>query len=229
MPSLLPTAALLCCALTATAADAVACPRFAAPPAIDGALGEWAGRPALTMSEPPVDDLKVEGARLGWDAGHLYLALQVQDRALVNAKAAGPELSGGDCAELRLVAADGAIIRLYVAPTTAGGKPGLHLSKAAGPKLPATVIATCADPAVADPAGVAWAVAKRPDGWTVEVSIPAAVLGLALAPGAAYPVVLVVWDRDATDHDEWKEWRKRSESANQKKGAEEWPRLTLAE
>lgn len=216
-------------ALPAAAAEDIACPRFAKAPVIDGQLGDWAGRPALTMTEPAVEDLKVESAQLGWDAGNVYLAVRVQDKALVNAKLAGPELNGGDSIELRLVMPRGDILRLYIAPTTAGGKPGLYLSKSPGPKMPVTAIATCADPAVADPAGVQWAVLNQPGSWTVEVAVPKAACGLDLSAGAVFPALLVVWDRDATDHDEWAQWRKRSESFNQKKPSEEWPRLKLAD
>lgn len=225
-----PSIILCALALPALAGEDIACPRFAAAPAIDGQLAEWAGRPALTMSEPNVDDLKIESARLGWDAANLYLAVQVKDKALVNAaKEAGSQLTGGDAVELRLVAKDGSILRLVVAPTTATGKPGLHLTKAPGPKQPPTGIATSNDPAVADASGVKWAVGSQPGSWTVEVAIPKAASGLDLSAGAAFPFLVVVWDRDATDVDEWKEWKKRSESSNQKKPSEEWPRLKLAD
>ncbi len=228
--SLLPITVILCAvAMPAIAAEDSACPRFAKAPVIDGQLADWAGRPALTMTEPAVDDLKVESAQLGWDAGHLYLAVQVKDHHLVNAKEAGPWLTGGDSVELRLIAPSGEILRLFVAPTTSTSKPGLYLAKAPGPKMPSTVIATCSDPAVADPSGVAWALNTQADSWTVEVSLPSAACGLDLSAGAAFPFVVVVWDRDATDVDEWKEWRKRSESSNQKKPPDEWSKLKLAD
>lgn len=227
--SLLTTVLLFALAMPAIAGEDSPCPRFAKAPVIDAQLADWAGRPALVMTEPAVDDLKVESAQLGWDASHLYLAVQVKDHHLVNAKEAGPQLTGGDAVELRLVAPSGEILRLVVAPTTSTGKPGLYLAKAPGPKLPSTVIATSNDPSVADPSGVAWALNTQADSWTVEVAVPKAACGLSLSAGAVFPFVVVVWDRDATDRDEWAEWRKRSESSNQKKMPDEWLRLTLAD
>jgi hypothetical protein len=225
--TLLTTTILGCCALAATAAEDIACPAFAKAPVIDGQLADWAGRPALTMTEPNVDDLKVEDAQLGWDATNLYVAAKVKDKALVNAKAPGAELGGGDVFELRLVSQSGEILRLFIAPTTSAGKPAIWLGRAPGFKQPSTAVAAGTD--FVDPSGVKWAVVNEAGSWTVEASIPKAAVGLDLKTGAAFPFVVVVWDRDATDIDEWKQWHKRSESSNQKKPSDEWPRLKLAD
>lgn len=226
---LLPTLTVLCCCLSVApiAAEDTVCPRMPKPPVIDGQLADWSGRPSLTMSEPAVDDLRVESAQLGWDADNLYLAVRVKDKALVNSNALGPLLVKADCLDLRLVTGSGEFIRFIVAPTSAAGTPGMHLTRAPGMKQPSTVVASGTDGK--DPSGVIWAVASDAAGWTVEASLPKTTLNLDLAVGSSYPFVVVVWDRDATDRDEWQVWSKRSESSNQKKMPDTWARLRLAD
>lgn len=119
----LPLLAILLAAATIPAVDDVPCPRFATAPAIDGDLADWAGRPVLAMSDASnVKDLKAEQACLGWDDGHLYVALRMRDHALVNA-GSGIQIANGDCAELRLAMPGDALVRLLIAPTSAGGTP----------------------------------------------------------------------------------------------------------
>lgn len=210
-------------ASAACAAD-LPCPRFASPPAIDGDLAEWKGRPSLSMSTPAVDDLTVEQAGLGWDEAHLYLGVRVADKSLLNL-GSGAGIANGDCADLRLNLPDGRLIRLLVSPITeGGGPPALVLGSRADANAATTVLASSNDPKVAAH-GVTWAVKTDASGWTVETAIPLALLKLTAAEGSGFPCVLVVWDRDQPD--DWKEWHRRSESANQKK-PDTWPRLVLA-
>lgn len=215
--------ALLLLLATGLAAAEVACPRLAAPPVIDGDLADWQGRPALAMSKPELDDLAVERACLGWDDTGIYLAITVRDGKLLNL-GSGDRIADGDCADLRLVLPDGRLVRLLVSPVTATAGPAMHLSSRSGVKGPVTELAAGTTPA-ADGAGVRWAVRTGPDGWTVEARLPWALLKITPAAGAGLPFVLVAWDHDRPD--DWQEWHRRSESANQKK-QESWPRLVLA-
>jgi hypothetical protein len=221
-----PILAIRLAAATTPAADDAPCPRFAAAPTIDGDLADWAGRPVLAMSDASnVKDLKAEQACLGWDEGHLYVALRMRDHALVNA-GTGAGIANGDCAELRLAMPGDVLVRLLIAPTSAGGTPALHLSRRSGAKGPADELAAGTDPK-AEAGGVAWAVRSDAAGWTIEASIPATLLKTTLQAGPGFPFVLIGWDRDATGTDDWQPWHRRTESANQKK-PESWPRMLLA-
>lgn len=205
------------------AAADVACPRLAAQPLIDGDLADWTDRPAIEMSKPDLDDLVVDRACLGWDDAGIYLAIAMRDGKLLN-PGAGSGIAKGDCADLRLVLPDGRLVRLLVSPVSAGGTPAMHLSTRLGVKGPVSELAAGTAPS-ADGAGVRWAAKSDAAGWTVEAMVPWGLLKITPAAGASLPFVLVAWDHDAPD--DWKEWHRRSESANQKK-QESWPRLLLA-
>lgn len=213
---------LILCAAGLAAAD-VACPRLATAPVIDGDLADWAGRPALEMSRPELDDLAVDRACLGWDDAGLHLAIAVKDGKLLNL-GNGARIADGDCADLRLILPDGRLVRLLVSPVTAAGGPAMHLSSRSEVKGPVSELAAGTAPS-ADGAGVRWAAKSDAAGWTVEAMVPWSLLRITPAAGAGLPFVLVAWDHDAPD--DWKEWHRRIESANQKK-QESWPRLLLA-
>lgn len=213
---------LILCAAGLAAAD-VACPRLASAPKIDGDLADWAGRPAVEMSKPELEDLSVDRACLGWDDTGLHLAIAMRDGKLLN-PGTGSGIAKGDCADLRLVLPDGRLVRLLLSPVSAGGTPAMHLSTRVGVKGPISELAMGTVP-TADGAGVRWASRSDASGWTVEAMVPWSLLSITPAANAGLPFVLVAWDHDAPD--DWKEWHRRSESANQKK-QESWPRLVLA-
>jgi hypothetical protein len=223
-------------ALMAVLAGATACAggndtlaRFMkAQPVIDGRLDEWRDNPQIAMSRPNVDDLRVEQAALGWDDDALYLAVRVQDSALVNTQSAS-RIRDGDCVELRVGSAGanrGGFLRFCIAPTSASGRPAGVLTRREAGSEAETPLATTAD--ATDRTAARWAVARQERSWTVEAAIPFAMLGVRPAEGTRLPFVLVAWDRDRTDVDEWKEWHKRAESSNQKAPPEEWPCVMLA-
>lgn len=199
-----------------------------ARPVIDGRLDEWRNSPQIAMSSPNVDDLRVEQAALGWDDDALYLAVRVQDSALVNTQSAS-RIRDGDCVELRVGSAGanrGGFLRFCIAPTSASGRPAGVLTRREAGSEAEIPLATAAD--AADRTAARWAVAHQEQAWTVEAAIPFTLLGIVPAEGTRLPFVLVAWDRDRTDVDEWKEWHKRAESSSQKAPPGEWPCVMLA-
>lgn len=208
------------------AQDAVKFPKLKTAPVIDGKLGDWEGVATVKMSEPNVDDLRVDKAAVAWDDKNLYLAARVPDRKVINAQPLD-KLRQADCLELRLVAKRNVYARVLVAPTSGESKSALLLSERelAG-KVENKLAGGTASP---DASGAQWAAVSDDDGWTVEAAIPLSLLGIAPKAGTKLPFVLVVWDKDSEAADEWKEWARRSESSSQKAPTDKWPAAILTE
>ncbi len=223
-------AATVCVMSGQLLAQDVTAPKMKAPPTIDGKLDDWKGIGFIGMSDTSnIDDLKAENANISWDDKNLYLAVKVLDKKIVNDQPI-ERMQAADAVELRIASKNvslGMFYRIVIAPTTKDGKPAFKLTERdANSKNETTIVSTTE---TTDKSGVTWALAKDDTSWTVEASIPLSVLSITAPAGKKIPFVLIVWDRDRTDVDEWKEWNKRSESSNQKKKPEEWPNLILAE
>ncbi len=211
-------------------AQEVTAPKMKTAPVIDGKLDDWKGMGSISMSDTSnVDDLKVESAQISWDDKNLYLAVKVKDSKIVNDQPMD-KMSSADSVELRLATKNinlGSFYKIVIAPSSKEGKPAFSLTERdVNTKNASQIVATTG---TTDKSGVQWAVAKDESSWTAEASIPLSLLSLNEPAGKKVPFVLVVWDRDRTDTDEWKEWHKRSESSSQKKKPDEWPSLVLKE
>lgn len=220
------------CGLCHAQADGPMARRMDAAPTVDGNLEEWAGFPQVPMKNPDVPDLKVTQASLGWTDDALHVGFRVVDATVINTGTVD-RLSSADCFEFRIApsAKDrSSFLRLLVAPSSADGKPACSLGRrAAASKVTEALLETTAPSTLA---GFQWALRREEKAWSVEATISFALLGAAPALGAELPFVMVAWDRDTTDVDEWKAgpgWNKRSESSSQKALVEQWPVLTLAD
>lgn len=213
-------------------ADGVMARRMKTAPVVDGSLAEWGAFPQIPMRQPDVPDLRVEHASAGWTDDAFHVSFRVMDGAVVN-KEKFDRLASADCFELRLVppgADRNTYLRLLVAPSSAEGKPACVLARrTVEPKAVETLLATT-EPSTLD--GFQWALTRAEKSWTVEASIPFALLGAKPELGTQLPFVMVVWDRDKTDVDEWTTgggWHKRSESSSQKAPVNQWPSITLGD
>ncbi len=209
------------------ASSDIAIPKMKQAPSIDGKLNEWNFQ-TVKMSEPQVDDLKVETANLAWDDKNLYLAVKVMDGKIVNDNS--PEaLTNADSVELRLSAktANGeTVFKISAAPSSKDGKPAFAISsKPLNSKDSKQIVSTTEN---TDKSGLKWALAKDNASWSVEAEIPFSLLGITPQPDTKMQFVLIVWDRDSTEKDEWKEWHKRSESSSQKATPDKWPSLVFS-
>ncbi len=195
---------------------------FKEAPKIDGVLDEWDMVNRVPMSRPNVADLYVKDAYVAWDEKQVYVAVSLKDKAIVNQNPIG-KLQMGDCLDFRIAQSTSQVktFRLCIAPTTDNGKPGMKLD------LPDKT--TYTDATGKSEHGIQWAVKVEEGKWSVEAAIPAEVLDIKLKEGKSYPFVLVIWDRDRTDKDDWNPWWRRSESGNQKKRPSEWPKLIFQE
>ncbi|HBC88364.1 MAG TPA: hypothetical protein DCZ94_15550 [Lentisphaeria bacterium] len=224
-------AAAVCVVSGQLSAQDVTSPKMKAAPTIDGKLDDWKGvATSIGMSDTSnIDDLKVENAYVTWDDKNLYVAVKVMDKKIVNDQPI-ERMQAADAVELRLVTKNinlGSFYRIVIAPTTKDGKPTFKLTERdANSKNETTVVSTTEN---TDKSGVKWALVKDDTSWTVEASIPLSLIALTAPAGKKIPFVLVVWDRDRTDINEWAEWNKRTESSSQKKKIDEWPSLILAE
>lgn len=197
-------------------------------PKIDGKLDDWQGATAVAMSDTSnVDDFKVENAYIAWDDKNLYVGVKVMDSKIVNDNPI-EKMQAADSVELRLVTKNiniGSFFRIVMAPTTKDGKPAFCLSERdSGSKNTNKIVATTDQ---MDKSGVNWAFSKDDSSWTAEAAIPLSLLGIKDPKGKTIPFVLVVWDRDRSDINEWAEWHKRSESSSQKKPIDQWPGMVL--
>ena len=215
-------ALLVFCAAAAPAADTVRARKMT--PVVDGLLDEWKTAPQVELRSPNVPDLKITFAAVAWDSNRVHAAVSVKDRAIVNQP--GPEnAANGDCFELRIASPDrSAWLSLAVSPTSKDGAPAARMvTVQVSPKEKKTLFASC-NPA--DAGDVQWATETTKDGWNAEVSIPLSYAGATLSEGAELPFVMIVWDRDRADIDEWrtgKNWHKRAESSSQKAAVSQWP------
>lgn len=188
---------------------------------IDGDLAEWKEVSLLEVKKPTVDDLEVLEAHFCKDATTLYFSIRVQDHKLVNSNL--PEkLHSADSVVVQFCIdpAKGrqALTALSFSPTSKDGKPAMLLKGADGKAI------TAVDRTEAG--GVKWVVKATDSEWSVEASAPLAALGI--AGKDAVPFLLVVYDRDDTEKDEWAEWQKRAESSNKKKNPDTWRQLLMA-
>ena len=109
---------------------------------------------------------------------------------------------------------------ITIAPTSATGEPAFLLKNAA--------MRTLVNPAAADASGIRWAVAREAKRWTAEAAIPfAALREEPPKAGQKMAYSLIVFDRDRTGQDEWKQWWKRLETYDKKGRACEMPYLVL--
>lgn len=196
--------------------------QFKEPPKIDGVLDEWDGLAQLPMSQPNVEDLRVDKAYVAWDEKHIYLAVSLHDKALVNENPI-ENLQLGDCLDFRMARTmrDTQMTRLCIAPTTSLKKPAMKLV------LPDKTMIT--DTTGSTEIGVKWAVKIDGDVWSIEAAIPADIPDVKLQQTASFPFVFVVWDRDQTETNDWNPWWRRSEFGNQKKPISTWPMMILME
>lgn len=201
-------------------------PRVATAPVIDGVLGEWGGVAPSPLANAKLDDLSAEW-RLAWDERNLYVAVDVVDRALVNtnapdnaAMADALVLHLGTRPERQVSKPDLYDFEITITPTSAMGKPAFLLKNAA--------MKTLVNPAATDASGIRWAVAREPTHWTAEAAIPfAALLSEPPKAGQKMAFSLIVFDRDRTDCDEWKQWWKRVETYDKKGRSCQMPYLVF--
>ena len=202
--------------------------RMAAVPVIDGKLDEWQGVPVNTLHNPKLDDLKAEW-RLAWNEQALYVGVTVADSAVVNTNTPGNAamadalvLQLGTRPDRQVSTPDLYDIEITVAPTSATGDPVFLLKNAA--------METLVNPGPDDASGIRWAVSHEPNHWTVEAAIPFAALKAETPKtGQKMAFALIVFDRDRTDLDEWKQWRKRVETFDKKGRTCQMPYLVFGE
>ena len=215
-------ATISCAAATAQAEDAVRARMMT--PVVDGLIDEWKNAPQVEMRSPDVPDLKITFAAVAWDSSCVHAAVSVTDRNIVN-KSEPEDAANGDCFEFRIASPDrSSWLSLAVSPTSKDGVPAARMVHVkVSPKEKKTIFAS-RDPA--DAGDVKWATARTKDGWNAEVSIPLSYAGAELSQGGELPFVMIVWDRDRTDIDEWQtgsKWHKRAESSSQKATVSQWP------
>ena len=219
--------AFVAAAVLSAAADSVPASAKRLTATIDGDLSEWTGAPQVEFVVPPVNDLRPEFCALGWDDANLYVAFRVLDSKFVNANGLN-RIGDGDSMELRVCpgeAARGSFLRLVVSPTSDRGVPALSLTRRRGKA--AEKVASAYEGEESD---VKWRVAKAAKSWTVEAAVPFSALGASPKVGAKLPFVIVCWDRDNADKDEWGTgWKKRLESSKQKNPPEQWPCVALGD
>jgi len=225
--AVLAVSSLMACAFAQQASPDFTVPKLKQTPAIDGKLDEWNFQ-SVKMSEPQVDDLKVESANFAWDDKNLYFSVKILDGKIVNDNTL-EALTNADSIELRLLAksAEGEkIFKISAAPASKEGKPAFTISsRPLNSKESKQIVSTTEN---SDKSGVKWALAKDNVSWSVEAQIPLVLLGIAPQADTRIPFILIAWDRDRTDTDEWKEWHKRSESSSQKAAPDKWPSLILS-
>ena len=218
------------CGLCHAQGEAPQARRMATPPAVDGRLQEWNQFPKISLKHPDVPDLKVPRASMGWTDDALHVAVQVLDQTIVNTQGV-ERISSADCFDVNVGSPDRkTTVRLTIAPSSAEGKPACRLVKQDVATKKADVLFASTDPSTLD--GFAWALQYDGKHWTVEASIPFALLGMAPKLGEGLPFVMVVYDRDKPDVDEWTAgsgWNKRAESFDKKKGVDAWPVVVLAD
>ena len=174
--------------------------RFAAPPALDGKLDEWAQMTQLAMVDQKVNGNDASGiAYLGWDAQHLYVALAMRDDHVMNTQPRG-KLYREDSLELFVSTdprEDNAGYgprdhQFFITPASAEGGP---------------VVGLVEDPnagKVTDVAGARQFIGLTPNGWVAEVALPWTFFaGFAARPGARLALELRVNDADKS-HARWK-------------------------
>ena len=226
------TALMAMCGLCHAQADGPLARRMDAAPVIDGNLNEWASFPQIAMKQPDVPDLKVTRASIGWTDDALHVAFRVVDGTVVNNKTFD-QLANADCLELRLAPSASerkTFLRLLVAPSSADGKPACVLARRTVETKASETLLSTTEPSTLN--GFQWALVREEKAWTVEATIPFALLGATAALGSSLPFVAVAWDRDRSDIDEWTTgggWHKRSESSSQKAPAGDWPLIMLAD
>lgn len=196
--------------------------KFKEPPKLDGVLEEWGECNSLKMSRPKVEDLTVDKAYVSWDDKYIYVAMSMHDKSIVNDNPV-EKLHMADAFDFRIARTtrDGRPTRLLIAPTTAEKKPGMMLILPDKTKI--------LDTTGTSENGIKWATKIDGKVWSVEAAIPAEIPDIKLKVGASFPFVFVVWDRDATEKDDWDPWWRRSEFGNQKKQISTWPMLILQE
>ena len=203
-------------------------PRVATAPVIDGRLGEWGGVALSPLANAKLDDLSAEW-QLAWDDRNLYVAVGVVDSVLVNTNAPDNAAMAdalvfqlGTRPERQVDKPDLYDFEITIAPTSAMGEPVFLLKNA--------IMKTLVNPAAADASGIRWAVAREAKRWTAEAAIPFAALR-AEPPKAGQKMAfsLIVFDRDRTDQDEWKQWWKRIETFDKKGRTCQMPYLVFGE
>lgn len=201
-------------------------PKLKKAPVIDGKIDEWNGFTSVKMSKPNVDDLKVESANFAWDDKKLYFTVKVMDRKIVNDNSL-ERLAAADSVELRMLSGGGNnLCKIVIAPSSKDGKPALNIfTKDLKTNTKKLILSTTENNR---DKGIEWSLTKNDESWTTEAAIPFSLLGIKPQEAIKIPFVMIVWDRDKTDVNEWKEWHKRSESSNQKAKPETWPSLLLS-
>ena len=201
--------------------------RLTGPVEVDGDFREWKRFPRLEFGKVNVDDLKPEYGALAWDDKCLYAAFRVYDTKVVNTNALS-SLAMADAMELRFCAGEDRRdieYRLTVSPASGAGCPAMKLERVADGRRG---LLTSAFEGDASP--VRWKVKKDGRSWSVEAAVPFAMLGVKPALGLRMPFVMIGWDRDRADKDEWgKGWRRRVETGSSKKGAKNWPSIVFGD
>jgi len=177
--------------------------RWAAPPTLDGDLGEWPelpGRADQIAYRPEnwsgVADLSARFA-LGWDDAGLFVAADVTDDVFVQTQR-GETLFRGDSLELLVdtaLGADFASAQLSGDDYQLGLSPGTSAGDA--PEAFLWFPASRAGP----PDGLFIAARRTATGYTLEAALPWAVLGFAAPPppGQRFGFALSASDNDAPD------------------------------
>ena len=112
--------------------------------------------------------------------------------------------------------------QIRISPTSSDGKPAFYMSNIAARPI--------ISPKAGDQSGIQWAVAKEERTWTVEAAIPFKLLSdFVPQVGTKMSFIVVVFDRDRTDRNEWKQWWKRIETYSKKGPAYQRPYLVLGE
>ncbi len=210
--------------------DTVQMRKLKKPVAVDGDLKEWKNAPQVVFEKAKnVRDLKPEFGAIAWDDANLYVAFRVHDTKVVNTNGLD-RIGYGDALDFRFCPDDAdraRAFRLLVAPASASGKPAMTLTRFDGGAGPALAAAT-----EGEPSPVVWAVRTSPKNWSVEAAIPLSLVGVKPSVGGKLPFVMLGWDRDRADVDEWRTgsgWWRRVQTSSHKRKPADWPVAVFAD
>ena len=195
-------------------------------PRIDGDHADWPKIELIDLYNERLADVRAR-VKLAWDRNYLYIAAHVTDKKQVNDKEPA-KVQDADAFILELCTRmedqkeqEGIFdYTLTVSPTSQSGKPVLKLvNKTTGFNVITEDGKTKSK--------LRWAVTGDKD-WFVEAAIPFKLLNLKPKPDMKLPFLIVVFDRDRDDIDEWAgSFHTRVESFNKKKPINERPYISL--
>jgi len=197
-PGTLPPTATLSTLSTRPNGAVIEADRLATGPTIDGELGDWSS-PFSAADKVVYGASRWTGVNddsgmfaLGWDATHLYVAVQVTDDKYVQV-ANGADIWMGDEVELQF---DADLAADYSRASLSADDTQLGLSLGNFGNIPVQSYRWYPQSQRGPAAGVTVAGKATPQGYDVEARIPWAVFGVTPAEGGRYGFALSISDND---------------------------------